>query len=111
MRLHKDQISSTLESGMFWLFILVSFVVFLNILFFPKVPDFWDLVLIVLWRLLIEKVPYSRSVLITSVCVITILIPFSLVINQVDTAKELAIWLFYIFAGEVGLEVWKLSSK
>lgn len=107
----KQQVSSVLESGRFWLFAFITFVVFLDVFFFPKVPDFWELMLIVLWRLSIEKVPHAQKILLISVCVITLLIPLLLIIRQDSPAKEFAIWLFYIFVGEVGLQVWKIVKQ
>ncbi|MFA5775973.1 MAG: hypothetical protein WC988_00180 [Patescibacteria group bacterium] len=114
---HKDQplvesyTDSVLESGMFWLFASITFVVFLEMLFFPKVPDLLELLLILLWRFSVEKNKHPQKILTVSVCVITLFIPFLLMIGRSDLAKEFAIWMFYIFIGEVGLEAWKIIKQ
>ena len=103
--------SSVFESGMFWLFAFITFIVLLDMLFFPKVSDFWELLLIALWRLSVEKNKHSQKILLTSVCTITILIPFFLAVRQDNPAKEFAIWLFYILISEIGLQVWKIVKQ
>jgi hypothetical protein len=104
----KSQTCNILESGRFWLFLLITFFVILDVLFFPNVSDFWELLAIVLWRWSIEKTLIPRKILLISASVITLLMPLLLAFGQATPAKEFAVWLFYIFIFEIGLEVWKL---
>jgi hypothetical protein len=107
----KHQDSHILESGRFWLFVLITFFVILDVLFFPGIPDFWEMLAIVLWRWSVEKNRYPTELLLISASAITLLMPLLLAFGQPIPAKEFAVWLFYIFIIEVGLEVWKLAKR
>ncbi|MBU0649808.1 hypothetical protein KJ605_02055 [Patescibacteria group bacterium] len=104
----KNSWTIILESWQFWLFAFFTFVVLLELIFFPHIPDFWELILIIGWRILAQKTPCPQKVLLGSVITIVLLMPLLLIINQPDPAKELAVWLLYILLSELGLQVWEI---
>lgn len=107
----KEKINYLLGNMMFWLFILATLGVLAQLIFFPKDLDVLELILILLWRYILEKVKYHTDILLISVFIIVLLMPVLLSVNQTIVAGGFAIWIFYILIIELVLNICPLFRK